>query len=81
MNLHYSQTNWYNYTEAAKILLPYEFTLFSNDGEKKGELKKFYYLMNLHYSQTQQFVPVYHFVFYYLMNLHYSQTKRLLFAL
>ena len=36
--------------------------------------KGFYYLMNLHYSQTKDFTHMGNLKFYYLMNLHYSQT-------
>ena len=35
----------------------------------------FYYLMNLHYSQTRIFKASTTYEFYYLMNLHYSQTS------
>ena len=34
----------------------------------------FYYLMDLHYSQTNILAPLHYFWFYYLMDLHYSQT-------
>ena len=34
------------------VLLPYEFTLFSNIKWAVHRLILFYYLMNLHYSQT-----------------------------
>ena len=34
----------------------------------------FYYLMNLHYSQTRRLGVRAGGGFYYLMNLHYSQT-------
>ena len=34
------------------VLLPYEFTLLSNLGEWGCHPTRFYYLMNLHYSQT-----------------------------
>ena len=39
----------------------------------------FYYLMNLHYSQTMTLVPLRSAWFYYLMNLHYSQTPERLY--
>ena len=35
-----------------RVLLPYEFTLFSNLTGQTLTLLQFYYLMNLHYSQT-----------------------------
>ena len=34
------------------VLLPYRFTLFSNNLCKKRRFYKFYYLIDLHYSQT-----------------------------
>ena len=34
------------------VLLPYEFTLLSNTEIEPGASQTFYYLMNLHYSQT-----------------------------
>ena len=34
----------------------------------------FYYLMDLHYSQTNAAIFVVANLFYYLMDLHYSQT-------
>ena len=36
------------------VLLPYEITLLSNRVRGLSELRKFYYLMKLHYSQTSQ---------------------------
>ena len=35
-----------------KVLLPYRFTLFSNEVECSNVLNRFYYLIDLHYSQT-----------------------------
>ena len=35
----------------------------------------FYYLMKLHYSQTEPATAEKYRKFYYLMKLHYSQTK------
>ena len=35
----------------------------------------FYYLMDLHYSQTTIQSVFFNFEFYYLMDLHYSQTS------
>ena len=37
----------------------------------------FYYLMNLHYSQTESIKAGLPDTFYYLMNLHYSQTSNM----
>ena len=59
---------------SAAVLLPYEFTLFSNCVFSWFLAVLFYYLMNLHYSQTLEKMELLWFVFYYLMNLHYSQT-------
>ena len=53
MDLHYSQTNWENIKQSLKVLLPYGFTLFSNEAQQLETLAKFYYLMDLHYSQTK----------------------------
>ena len=36
---------------------------------------RFYYLMDLHYSQTQEILQTRSTLFYYLMDLHYSQTS------
>ena len=42
---------------------------------KVGEkLEVFYYLIDLHYSQTFWFVIAVRSSFYYLIDLHYSQT-------
>ena len=35
-----------------KVLLPYRFTLFSNDLMRANGVDEFYYLIDLHYSQT-----------------------------
>ena len=37
-------------------------------------LFQFYYLIDLHYSQTLQMTVYYSYGFYYLIDLHYSQT-------
>ena len=39
------------------------------------ELQRFYYLMELHYSQTENTRSTVWNLFYYLMELHYSQTR------
>ena len=39
-------------TSEGKVLLPYGFTLFSNYSNIHENTKVFYYLMDLHYSQT-----------------------------
>ena len=57
------------------VLLPYEFTLLSNYPVACRASREFYYLMNLHYSQTLLIDFVTLSKFYYLMNLHYSQTS------
>ena len=41
-------------TDYLVILLPYRFTLFSNGNRTFEELNAFYYLIDLHYSQTAQ---------------------------
>ena len=56
------------------VLLPYRFTLFSNQGDNKITGFQFYYLIDLHYSQTAVFLPFLFSLFYYLIDLHYSQT-------
>ena len=58
-----------------KVLLPYRFTLFSNNNMGGVIASRFYYLIDLHYSQTSLFKPLCHYLFYYLIDLHYSQTK------
>nr|DAX10477.1 MAG TPA: hypothetical protein [Bacteriophage sp.] len=35
------------------VLLPYRFTLFSNEYLATTKSRKFYYLIDLHYSQTK----------------------------
>ena len=35
---------------------------------------KFYYLIDLHYSQTYTIFVIKKRLFYYLIDLHYSQT-------
>ena len=60
---------------AGTVLLPYGFTLFSNMPLLISQRRRFYYLMDLHYSQTiMQRTKQLH-LFYYLMDLHYSQTS------
>ena len=56
------------------VLLPYEITLFSNNKIYIYDQNKFYYLMKLHYSQTDLISELGTGEFYYLMKLHYSQT-------
>ena len=56
------------------VLLPYEITLFSNRNLWYECDTKFYYLMKLHYSQTNELSVNKYNSFYYLMKLHYSQT-------
>ena len=57
------------------VLLPYGFTLFSNRLVVLFSVLWFYYLMDLHYSQTKYTMSEPSKVFYYLMDLHYSQTS------
>ena len=56
------------------VLLPYEITLFSNPCKVDEKVERFYYLMKLHYSQTNLTISLLLLQFYYLMKLHYSQT-------
>ena len=56
------------------VLLPYRFTLFSNGWRSYTQVKKFYYLIDLHYSQTNGHKYLISLKFYYLIDLHYSQT-------
>ena len=62
---------------STKVLLPYRFTLFSNDEEIKVANHRFYYLIDLHYSQTSLGISEIIWLFYYLIDLHYSQTSNL----
>ena len=57
------------------VLLPYRFTLFSNGINQWKTRYWFYYLIDLHYSQTTLINLFNSFVFYYLIDLHYSQTN------
>ena len=56
------------------VLLPYRFTLFSNLTCVIIVVDKFYYLIDLHYSQTTLILQCSALLFYYLIDLHYSQT-------
>ena len=56
------------------VSLPYGFTLFSNKRSWRKQRPQFYYLMDLHYSQTSGARGRTRRGFYYLMDLHYSQT-------
>ena len=44
---------WWNTRHRNLVLLPYGFTLFSNNETPAKTEFKFYYLMDLHYSQTK----------------------------
>ena len=59
----------------AFVLLPYRFTLFSNFHPVFGNCQMFYYLIDLHYSQTRKCFRLDKLWFYYLIDLHYSQTS------
>ena len=56
--LPYEITLFSNYAAAtdniARVLLPYEITLFSNVQVEFSGVSEFYYLMKLHYSQTNR---------------------------
>ena len=56
------------------VLLPYEITLLSNRVVSFADMSEFYYLIKLHYSQTETPAAFNTSRFYYLMKLHYSQT-------
>ena len=56
------------------VLLPYRFTLFSNTTSAIYMARRFYYLIDLHYSQTRLPALSLKHMFYYLIDLHYSQT-------
>ena len=58
------------------VLLPYRFTLFSNLLCHIRYCVEFYYLIDLHYSQTFHSQDSSLQAFYYLIDLHYSQTIR-----
>ena len=57
------------------VFLPYEFTLLSNYNHRNPCQDKFFYHMNLHYSQTSIWHCCEYAEFFYHMNLHYSQTS------
>ena len=59
------------------VLLPYRFTLFSNNADSDFAVFRFYYLIDLHYSQTLNCFLRSGSGFYYLIDLHYSQTTTL----
>ena len=63
------------YTISGLVLLPYRFTLFSNILRSGHTCILFYYLIDLHYSQTKQAEDCKGERFYYLIDLHYSQTE------
>ena len=58
------------------VLLPYRFTLFSNTCIHAIKSEWFYYLIDLHYSQTIPQTSAPFILFYYLIDLHYSQTVK-----
>ena len=76
--LPYRFTLFSNYSDTlaipTQVLLPYRFTLFSNPLCVKLRRIMFYYLIDLHYSQTHRFRCTQFVLFYYLIDLHYSQT-------
>ena len=74
INLHYSQTETINLHRLCCVLLPYKFTLLSNQALLQTQAQLFYYPINLHYSQTIWHCSTLEFLFYYPINLHYSQT-------
>ena len=76
--LPYRFTLFSNYTlcdhSPKLVLLPYRFTLFSNFCPSLKIRDWFYYLIDLHYSQTTKEPQHEKWWFYYLIDLHYSQT-------
>ena len=64
----------YRFAGERQVLLPYRFTLFSNLQKLRRKQIKFYYLIDLHYSQTNEALTYLGISFYYLIDLHYSQT-------
>ena len=46
----------FNRVDIPNVLLPYRFTLFSNKCNKLVNEEMFYYLIDLHYSQTRVFI-------------------------
>ena len=56
------------------VSVPYEITLLSNPSNGMQLIKRFQYLMKLHYSQTTCSAKNNSTQFQYLMKLHYSQT-------
>ena len=65
----------------SKICTLIRFTLFSNCTLSKNAQSEFYYLIDLHYSQTWKVDNMTLEEFYYLIDLHYSQTCTLSYAL
>ena len=61
-------------TPVAEVLLPYRFTLLSNTYDALKSDMRFYYPIDLHYSQTRPSVGARPLPFYYPIDLHYSQT-------
>ena len=79
VSLPYGFTLFSNYSgvngHRSVVLLPYGFTLFSNTCSNRCGQCRFYYLMDLHYSQTLSSKMILRSLFYYLIDLHYSQTR------
>ena len=57
------------------VSVPYEITLLSNLSSGTRLIRRFQYLMKLHYSQTSLSNFERSIAFQYLMKLHYSQTS------
>ena len=54
IDLHYSQTEAGCCFNNRNVLLPYRFTLLSNQKYNRLPLDGFYYPIDLHYSQTER---------------------------
>ena len=75
IDLHYSQTDEQARLKQESVLLPYRFTLFSNNeiNSHRGNPVLLPYRFTLF---SNLYVPnQLIFQFYYLIDLHYSQTK------
>ena len=69
----FSNTRQHLFTNLS-VSLPYGFTLSQTVVCSGSKVQKFHYLMDLHYSQTDDDTYTGQIAFHYLMDLHYSQT-------
>ena len=75
MDLHYSQTVIVTIPSFLSFTTLWIYTILKRVTAIVLLLLVFYYLMDLHYSQTIEVDSVTVDLFYYLMDLHYSQTR------